>query len=138
MSHFLWVVNSVGCGDTIGAVPSHVYKALEGALNAKSKAERELKMYTNLVSSHLLPSFDFLSFFLQDWTIVRPGGLRNHSPSGKAIFTEDIMASGSVSREDVAELLIKVLGSTGQCTRRELTVVDPTFNPDYRYVPFNF
>lgn len=48
------------------------------------------------------------------------------------------MASGSVSREDVAELLIKVLGSTGQCTRRELTVVDPTFNPDYRYVPFNF
>lgn len=115
------LVTSVGCGDTIGAVPSHVYKALEGALNAKSKAERELKMYTNL-----------------DWTIIRPGGLRNSAPTGKAVFTEDIMATGSVSREDVAELLVKVLGHSGQCTRRELTVVDPNFNPDYRYVPFNF
>lgn len=41
--------NSVGCGNTIGAIPSSVYRTLESALTAKDKAERDLKMYTNLV-----------------------------------------------------------------------------------------
>jgi hypothetical protein len=40
----------VGCGDTIGAIPTPAYRALEGALQDKTKAERDLKMYTNLVS----------------------------------------------------------------------------------------
>ena len=43
------LVTSVGCGSTVGAIPSHVYQTLEGALTAKSKAERDLKLYTNLV-----------------------------------------------------------------------------------------
>eukprot|EP01031_Cornospumella_fuschlensis_P028823 gene28823-34791_t len=115
------LVTSVGCGPTITAIPNYVYRTLQGALEAKSKAERDLKMYTNL-----------------DWTIIRPGGLTNDPPSGKAILTEDILASGSVSREDVAEVILKVLGSTGQCTRREFTVVDPKYSPEYSYVPFAF
>jgi hypothetical protein len=44
---------------------------------AKNKAERDLKTYTNL-----------------DWTIIRPGGLKSDAPTGKAIVTPDIMASG--------------------------------------------
>jgi hypothetical protein len=32
---------------------------------------------------------------------------------------------------------VQVLGTDGLCTRRELTVVDPTYNPDYAYVPFH-
>ena len=39
----------MGCGRTIGAIPVSVYRALEGALTAKDKAERDLKLYTNLV-----------------------------------------------------------------------------------------
>lgn len=39
----------MGCGRTIGAIPASVYRALEGALTAKDKAERDLKLYTNLV-----------------------------------------------------------------------------------------
>ncbi len=73
---------------------------------------------------------------LQDWTIIRPGGLKSDHPTGKAILTEDIMASGSVDRADVADVVIKVLGTEGKCTRREFTVVDPTYNPEYDYKPF--
>jgi hypothetical protein len=41
--------DSVGCGNTIQAIPRHIYLALEGALEAKTKAERDLKLYTNMV-----------------------------------------------------------------------------------------
>jgi hypothetical protein len=42
---------SVGCGDTREAIPTAVYLALEDALTAKTQAERDLKLYTNLVST---------------------------------------------------------------------------------------
>jgi hypothetical protein len=42
---------SVGCGDTREAIPPAVYLALEDALTAKTQAERDLKLYTNLVST---------------------------------------------------------------------------------------
>lgn len=115
------LVTSVGCGNTNKAIPSYVYDTLRHALEAKSKAERDLKMYTNL-----------------DWTIIRPGGLTNDPPSHHGILTEDHMASGSISREDVAELILKVLRDTGHTTRRELTAVDPQYSPDYNYKPFHF
>ena len=73
---------------------------------------------------------------LQDWTIIRPGGLKNSATTGKAILTEDILASGSIDRADCAELIVKVLGTPGLATRRELTAVDPTYSPDYDYTPF--
>jgi uncharacterized protein YbjT (DUF2867 family) len=50
------LVTSIGCGDTKGAVAPEVFNVLEDTLEAKSKAERDLKLYTNL-----------------DWTIIRPG-----------------------------------------------------------------
>lgn len=102
------LVTSVGCGESIGAIPQETYRALEEALEAKSKAERDLKLYTNL-----------------DWTIIRPGGLKTAPATGEAVLTEDVMASGSITREDCADLIIKVLGSES-CTRRALTAVDPT------------
>lgn len=120
------LVTSVGCGDTIGAISRDTYRALETALEAKTKAERDLKLYTNL-----------------DWTIIRPGGLTNANLTGKAVLTEDTMASGMISREDCAALIIQALGSKGKCTRRELTAVDPSCTSssveceaDY-YTPFN-
>lgn len=114
-------MTSVGCGDTIGAIPTEVYRALEEALEAKGKAERDLKLYTNL-----------------DWTIIRPGGLKTADPTGEAVLTEDIMASGSITREDVASLILQALAAKGTCTRRELTAVDPTQDKadKVHYVPF--
>ena len=76
------LVTSVGCGNTAGAIPQHVYQALEGALVAKSKAERDLKMYTNLVTFFLrscsqscLHSYCTITFFLLYLTIT---GLDHH------------------------------------------------------------
>ena len=43
------LVFSVGCGKTKDAVSPNVYALLEEALVAKNKAERDLRMYTNLV-----------------------------------------------------------------------------------------
>jgi hypothetical protein len=115
------LVTSVGCGSTIGAISKEVYRALETALEAKGKAERDLKTYTNL-----------------DWTIIRPGGLKSEESTGSAVVTEDIMASGSITREDCASLIVQVLASKS-CTRRELTAVDPsqeTKAESVHYVPF--
>jgi len=85
------LVTSVGCGSTKDAVSAQVYAILQEALEAKNKAERDLRMYTNL-----------------DWTIIRPGGLKSEPATGAAIVTEDIMASGVINRADVAALVIKV------------------------------
>lgn len=115
------LVTSVGCGPTVDAIPVDVYRLLKDALDAKTKAEKELKTYT-----------------LSDWTILRPGGLKSDSPTGKAIFTKDKLASGSVDRADVAELIVQCLGTEGIFTRRELTIIDPTISDkDYKYEPFN-
>ena len=49
------------------------------------------------------------------------------------------MASGTINREDCAELIVKVLGSTGQTTRRELTALDPSYSSgENDYKPFIF
>lgn len=87
---------------------------MEEALVAKNKAERDLRMYTNL-----------------DWTIIRPGGLKSEPATGKAILTDDKKASGVINRADVAALVIKALGTDKLCTRKELTAVDPSQPSSY-------
>ena len=141
-------IYSVGCGDSMGAIPTPTYRNFEHQLEAKTKAENELKMYTNMVSETSAFAITFISFSLnsnvfctcalsaQAWTIIRPGGLKNEEPTGKAILTEDKLASGAVTRKDVADMIIKVLDDPGVCTRRELTCVDPVHSPGYVFTPF--
>lgn len=62
------LVTSIGCGTTKDAISPQVYSVLEEALVAKDKAERDLRMYTNL-----------------DWTIIRPGGLKSEPPTVRII-----------------------------------------------------
>jgi uncharacterized protein YbjT (DUF2867 family) len=102
---------SIGCGATSKALSPQVYRVLEEAIVLKNKAERDLRMYTNL-----------------DWTIIRPGGLNSDPPTGKAIFTEDPLISGVISRSDVASLVVKALGATSTCTRKELSAIDPSLS----------
>jgi hypothetical protein len=45
------------------------------------------------------------------YTIVRPGGLQSEAATGKAVLTEDAGASGMITREDVASLVVKALFS---------------------------
>lgn len=90
-------------------------QVLENALKAKTLAENMLhKYYTN-----------------SEWTVVRPGGLRTHPATGKALFTEDTRVSGMIHREDVADLAVHALNSP-RTFRKTLTAVDPSLNESPR------
>ena len=108
------LVTSLGCGKTKEAVSESVYDVLKEALVAKDKAERDLRMYTNL-----------------DWTIIRPGGLKTAPVTGTAILTEDVKAAGVIHRADVARLVINCLASQGKATQKEFTAIDPAIANDY-------
>ena len=97
----------LGCGDSKDAAPPAVFEALKDVLADKEKAERVLqRYYTNT-----------------NWTIIRPGGLKSEAMTGKAILTEDKLAIGSIHREDVADLVIKALKSSGT-KKKILSAVD--------------
>jgi len=103
------LVTSVGCGNSKDAPPPSVYEVLKEVLLLKTKAENVLiKYYTNM-----------------NWTIIRPGGLKSEPMTGSAILTEDTNAIGSIHREDVADLAVKVLSSPNT-ERKVFSAVDPT------------
>jgi len=43
------------------------------------------------------------------FVIVRPGGLTNDPASGNGVLTESTSVAGSISRDDVAALVVKAL-----------------------------
>lgn len=43
------------------------------------------------------------------YTIIRPGGLKSEPATGNGVLTEDTSVCGSITREDVANLVIKAL-----------------------------
>ena len=46
-----------------------------------------------------------------EYTIVRPGGLKNEPATGKSVLTENPTICGAINREDVAISVVKVLFS---------------------------
>lgn len=103
------LVTSIGCGSSKAAAPPNVFEVLKNVLEAKEKAENVLiEWYTN-----------------SNWSIIRPGGLVSEAMTGKAILTEATTAIGSIHREDVADLVIKVLDSS-KTERKVLSAVDPS------------
>ena len=56
-----------------------------------------------------------------DWTVVRPGGLTNSPGTGEVTLGESI-GGGSISREDVATVLLHVLDSPATVARQFLVV----------------
>ena len=103
------LVTSIGCGNSKEATPPSVYEVLKDVLAQKEKAEKVLsKYYTNM-----------------NWTIIRPGGLVSEAETGKAILTEDNLAIGSIHRGDVANLIVKALGSK-KTEKKILAAVDPS------------
>lgn len=48
-----------------------------------------------------------------EWVIVRPGGLKSDPATGCGVLTTDTTVCGAITREDVADLVIKALLSDG-------------------------
>lgn len=103
------LITSIGCGSSKEAAPPSVFEVLKDVLSAKERAENVLiKYYTN-----------------SNWTIIRPGGLKSETATGKAILTEDKTAIGSIHREDVADLVLQALDSP-KTERKILSAIDPS------------
>lgn len=85
------LVSSVGVGDSKDALPWIARVMLKSLLKHKGMAEDHL--YTTTL----------------DYTVIRPGNLNNGEGSDNAILTEDRTAGGSISRRDVARLMVGVL-----------------------------
>jgi hypothetical protein len=43
------------------------------------------------------------------YTIIRPGGLKSEAATGNGVLTSDASVCGSITREDVANVVIKAL-----------------------------
>ncbi|KAK9907542.1 hypothetical protein WJX75_005616 [Coccomyxa subellipsoidea] len=89
------LVTSIGTGDSKDAPPSQVYDVLKPVLLEKEKAEERLKSTGGKL----------------EWTIIRPGGLKNDPPTGSGVLTQDKSICGAINREDVADLVVKALFS---------------------------
>ncbi|HEY9888824.1 MAG TPA: SDR family oxidoreductase [Candidatus Obscuribacterales bacterium] len=87
------LVSSIGVGESAIALPPEVLATLRPALLAKAKAEEYL------IASGL------------PYTIVRPGGLLSAPATGQGCLTEDVAVAGSITRLDVADLVIQCLQS---------------------------
>jgi nucleoside-diphosphate-sugar epimerase len=99
------LVSSIGVRESAVALPEPVLETLRPALLAKAKAEE-----------HLLASG--LPF-----TIVRPGGLMSEPATGNGILVENAQIAGSITRLDVADLVIRCLASSN-AENRVLSAVD--------------
>ena len=99
------LVSSIGVGNSAIALPPAVLDTLRPALLAKAKAEE------HLIASGI------------PYTIVRPGGLLSEPPTGKGVLTENPQVSGSITREDVAALVIECLQSA-RTENQVLSAVD--------------
>jgi uncharacterized protein YbjT (DUF2867 family) len=84
-------VTAIGTGDSRSAVGPKVLQFLGPVLDEKTLGENYL------MSSGL------------DYTILRPGGMNNDPPGGTAIRTEDHSVMGTISRADLARLVVECL-----------------------------
>lgn len=99
------LVSSIGVGESAVALPEPVLETLRSALLAKAKAEE------HLIASGL------------PFTIVRPGGLLSEPATGTGMVTEAVQTAGSITRADVADLVIQCLQSE-KAKNKVLSAVD--------------
>lgn len=104
------LVTSIGCGETKDAAGQKVYDVLKPILLEKEKAEEALK------AAAAKGKMEFV--------IIRPGGLTDDAPSNAGVLTEDMTACGSISRDDVASLVVKALFSK-KADGKILSAMDP-------------
>lgn len=101
------LVTSIGCGDMRKNMSESAIRAFGSALLSKTKAE------------------DYLIAQNIPYTIVRPGGLVSKPATGKAELMEGNDIHGMVTREDVADSIVRVLADE-KTLGKILCVVDPS------------
>ena len=57
------------------------------------------------------------------YTIIRPGGLKSESATGRGVLTEDVSVCGAIHRADVADLVAQALFSE-KANNKVLSAVD--------------
>jgi uncharacterized protein YbjT (DUF2867 family) len=102
------LVSTIGAGESVNAVPVAVQKILGHIFTEKERAE-ELLMSSSM-----------------DYTIIRPGGLYDGPPSGKAKMVEDTSVYGRIARGEVARLTVEALNDSATI-RKIYSVVDSDF-----------
>ena len=101
----LILVSSIGVRESAVALPEQVLETLRPALLAKAKAEE------HLMASGL------------PFTIVRPGGLLSDPATGTGMLVKDERIAGSITRADVADLVMRCL-SSASAEHQVLSAVD--------------
>jgi uncharacterized protein YbjT (DUF2867 family) len=86
------LVTVIGAGDSIQAAPLPSRRFLAEVIELKTRAE------------------DYLRSSKLDYTIIRPGGLTDGAPSGKAFLAEDPATFSFIARADLARLVVDSLG----------------------------
>lgn len=99
------MISALGAGDSEGSVPFQVMDTMRPLLLEKSHAEVYLR-------GKQLQS-----------VILRPGPLVDGEPSGNAVTTEGTKCYGTVSRKDMAKVIVQVL-QTDKAIGKTLHVVD--------------
>ncbi|MBL8643804.1 MAG: NAD(P)H-binding protein, partial [Rhodospirillaceae bacterium] len=85
------LVTTIGAGDSFAAAPMPAKIFLKEMLPLKTQAEDHLKAVG------------------LDYTIIRPGGLKTATPTGRGLLTEDRRASGIITRADLAGLIVQAM-----------------------------
>ncbi len=102
------LVSTIGAGDSRGAAPLAARLVLGRFMKLKTEAE-ELLRRSGL-----------------DWTIVRPGHLKDGAPSGRAELREDPTVSGAVVRADVGVLIANLIDDP-QTFGKTYACIEPKF-----------
>lgn len=101
------LVTVIGAGDSRDAAPAIARYVLRNVIPEKAKAE------------------DYLKTSGLDYTIIRPGGLLDKDPQGRAYLTEDTGAMSWIRRADLAALTVQALDDP-----RAIGKVYHAFDPD--------
>ncbi len=87
----LVMLTAVGAGDSREMLSQKAWEVLGPVIELKTKGE------------------EYLAASGLDYTILRPGGMNSDPATGAAIMTEDHTAMGTITRADLAQLVVACL-----------------------------
>ncbi len=88
------MISTIGVGESDAGIPWISKKMLKEIIALKGQAEDELR------ASGL------------EYTIIRPGALKNAEPTGNGLLTEDPTVIGVITRADLAKLIVQSIDSS--------------------------
>lgn len=101
------LITVIGANESFDAAPALARYVLRNVIPEKSKAE------------------DYLKTSGLDYTIIRPGGLLDKEPQGRAYLTEDTRSMSWIRRADLAALTVQALDDP-----RAIGRIYHAFDPD--------